>query len=256
MERHYPFAATLETIGDQAYFLRSFIRNTFRSGFEYNEFSRQSYFIGYRSIGITLLTGFILGIVLTLQSQPTLKEFGAESFIPSMVAISVIREICPVIVGLICAGKIASGIGAELGSMKVTEQIDAMEVSGANAVQFLVVPRILACMLMIPVLTIVADALAIFGGFVATTLYSDMTFKLYFVKATSALEFSDIVPAIIKTILFGFAIGFAGCWNGFNSIHGTESVGRAANKAVVTASVSIIILDAIVVQLTKWIVYS
>jgi len=251
-----PFASSLELLGEQAIFLRSFIRNIFRRGFEAEELSRQSYFIGYRSVGISLLTGFILGIVLTLQSQPTLKEFGAESFIPSMVSISVIREICPVIIGLICAGKIASGIGAELGSMKVTEQIDAMEVSGANAIQYLVVPRILACMFMIPMLTIIADAVAIMGGYIATTFYSDMTFTLYFLKATSILKFSDIVPAIIKTVLFGFAIGFSGCWNGFHSDHGTESVGRAANKAVVSASVAIIILDAIIVQITKWIVYS
>ncbi|MCW3119403.1 MAG: hypothetical protein JWM28_3485 [Chitinophagaceae bacterium] len=251
-----PVTRALETLGDNAYFFKSIIRNTFRKGFEWNEFYRQCYNTGYKSIGITLLTGFILGIVLTLQSQPTLKDFGAESFIPGMVSISVFREICPVIIALICAGKIASGIGAELGSMNVTEQIDAMEVSGANPVQFLVVPRIFACMLMIPLLTIIADALAIFGGYMATNLSEGMTFKLFFTKAFSVLEFSDIVPAVIKSVLFGLAIGFTGCWNGFNSTHGTESVGRAANKAVVTASVAVIVIDVIVVQITSWVVYS
>ncbi|MES1220461.1 MAG: ABC transporter permease [Bacteroidota bacterium] len=251
-----PLTASLETLGDYAYFLKSFLRNTFRKGFEWGEFYKQCFNTGYKSIGITILTGFILGIVLTLQSQPTLKDFGAESFIPGMVSISVFREICPVIIALICAGKVASGIGAELGSMKVTEQIDAMEVSGANPVQFLVVPRVLACMVMIPLLTILADALALAGSYIATSLSEGITLKLYFIKAFSVLKFSDIIPALIKSVLFGFAIGFTGCWNGFNSNHGTESVGRAANRAVVTASVAVIIIDAIIVQVTSWIIYS
>lgn len=253
--KELPFATAFESIGAQFYFLQSFFRNCFRRGFEWEELYRQSYIIGVKSVGITMLTGFILGVVLTLQSMPTLKDFGAESFIPSMVMISVVREIGPVIIALICSGKIASGIGAELGSMNVTEQIDAMEVSGANPVQFLVVPRILACMCMIPLLTILADAMAMAGGFTAVGISEGMTMKLYFTKAIANLEFSDIFPAFIKTILFGFAIGFTGCWNGFNSNKGTESVGLAANKAVVTASVAVIIIDAIVVQITNWLFY-
>jgi phospholipid/cholesterol/gamma-HCH transport system permease protein len=256
VKEHLPFAPAFETIGGQFYFLKSFTRNCFRKGFEWEELYRQSYNIGVKSVGITMLTGFILGVVLTLQSMPTLKEFGAESFIPSMVMISVVREIGPVIIALICAGKIASGIGAELGSMNVTEQIDAMAVSGANPVQFLVVPRILACMCMIPLLTILADAMAVAGGFTATGIAEGMTLKLYFTKAISSLEYTDIFPAVIKTILFGFAIGFTGCWNGFNSNRGTESVGIAANKAVVSASVAVIIIDAIVVQITNWLFYN
>jgi phospholipid/cholesterol/gamma-HCH transport system permease protein len=251
-----PLTSSLETLGDYYYFLKSFLRNTFRKGFEGAELYRQCYNIGYKSIGITMLTGFILGIVLTLQSQPTLKDFGAESYIPGMVSISVIREICPVIIALICSGKIASGIGAELGSMNVTEQIDAMEVSGANPVQFLVVPRVLACMMMVPLLTIVADAVAMAGGYTASALTNGITAQLYFTKAISVLKFSDIIPAVIKTIFFGFAIGFTGCWNGFHSNQGTESVGIAANKAVVTASVAVIIIDAVIVQITNWLVYS
>ena len=152
--------------GDQVVFMGSFFRNIFRKGFEWNEFLRQSYIIGYKSISLVGITGFILGFVLTLQSEPTMKDFGAESFVPSMVAISVIREIGPVIIALICAGKIASSIGAELGSMKVSEQIDAMEVSGTNPIQYLVVTRILACIFMIPLLTLMADALALLAALV------------------------------------------------------------------------------------------
>jgi phospholipid/cholesterol/gamma-HCH transport system permease protein len=242
--------------GDQVLFMCGFFRNIFRSGFEWNEFLRQSYIIGYKSFSLVGITGFILGFVLTLQSEPTMKAFGAESFVPSMVAISVIREIGPVIIALICAGKIASSIGAELGSMKVSEQIDAMEVSGANPIQYLVVTRILACIIMVPLLTLMADALALLGGYAASNINNDFTFSLYFRKAFSALGFADLVPAVIKTVFFGFAIGFVGCYKGYNSDRGTESVGVAANSAVVSASLWIILLDAIAVQLTSVFAYN
>ncbi|CAN5498805.1 N/A [soil metagenome] len=250
------FIAGLHNMADQVYFFKSFFRNIFKKGFEWEELFRQTYLIGYKSIGIVTLTGFILGIVLTLQSQPTMKDFGAESYIPRMVSVSVIREIGPVIIALICAGKVASGIGAELSSMNVTEQIEAMEVSGANPVQFLVVTRILACIIMVPLLTIFADAMALIGGFTATILSGDITAKLYFTNALTILDYSDLLPAFFKTILFGFAIGFVGCFKGFTSNNGTASVGLAANSAVVTSSVWIIIIDAIVVQVTNSILYS
>jgi len=256
MPSNNAFSPVFIYVADQTYFFKSFLRNSFRKGFEWEEFSRQAYTIGYKSTGIIALTGFILGFVLTLQSQPTMKQFGAVSFIPGMVAISVIREIGPVIVALICAGKISSSIGAELGSMNVTEQIDAMEVSGANPMQYLVVTRIIACVVMIPLLTIFADIIALIGGFAATNLDSSMSPWLYFYKSTAVLEFSDILPSFIKTILFGFAIGFVGCYKGFHSNRGTESVGLAANSAVVTASVWIIVIDAIVVQITNVFIYT
>lgn len=245
-----------EEVGDQVGFIGSFVKNIFRRGFELDEFIRQCFIIGYKSFSLVGITGFILGFVMTLQSEPTLKAFGAESFVPSMVAISVIREIGPVIIALICAGKISSSIGAELGSMKVSEQIDAMEVSGANPMQYLVVPRILACIIMIPILTLMADALALLGGFTASNLGGSFSFLLYFNKAFAALTFSDLLPAVAKTIFFGFAIGFVGCYKGYNSNRGTESVGVAANSAVVNASLWIIVLDAIAVQLTSVFAYS
>jgi phospholipid/cholesterol/gamma-HCH transport system permease protein len=172
----------LEESGNYVEFFLNFCRNIFKNGFEWNEFTRQCYLIGYKSIGIVLLTGFILGFVFTLQSLPTLKTFGAQNYVPSMVSISVIREIGPVIIGLICAGKIASSIGAELGSMNVTEQIDAMEISGANPVQYLIVTRILACTVMIPILTLIADGVALVGGYFGTNLSMDMNSRLYFLK--------------------------------------------------------------------------
>lgn len=246
---------TANEAGEQARFIGQFFKNIFKNGFEWNEFVRQCYVIGYGSVGIVFITGFIIGFVLTLQSLPTMKEFGAESFVPSMVAVSVIREIGPVITGLICAGKLASSIGAELGSMKVTEQIEAMEVSGTNPMQYLVVTRILACTLMVPLLTLFGDAMSLIGGFVGNNASGNITANLYFTKSMQSIDFSDLFPAILKTIFFGFAIGLVGCYKGYNSNKGTESVGIAANTAVVTASIWVIIIDAIAVQITSLVVY-
>ncbi len=244
-----------EKVGDQVHFLGSFFRNTFKKGFEWNELIRECYLIGYKSLPLVAITGFILGFVFTLQSEPTLKAFGAENYLPAMVSVSLIREIAPVIVALICAGKIASSIGAELGSMKVTEQIDAMEVSGSNPIQYLVVTRILACTFMIPLLTIIADALGLLGGFTGINISNKVSAVLYFNKAIAALDFTDFIPAFIKTFFFGFAIGFVGCYKGYNSGRGTASVGMAANSAVVNASLWVIVLDAVAVQLTSVLAY-
>jgi phospholipid/cholesterol/gamma-HCH transport system permease protein len=191
-----------------------------------------------------------MGLVLTIQSRPTLVTFGAESWLPGMVALSLIREIAPVITALICAGKISSGIGAELGSMKVTEQIDAMEVSAINPYNYLVVTRILACTLMVPILVIFADAIGIIGGYAGINIHGDVNFYRYLTQIIQSLEFSDLIPATIKTFFFGYFIGMIGCYKGFNAANGTESVGRAANSAVVTSSLSIFIIDMVAVQLT------
>ncbi len=248
--------SALLNIGEYTHFFLRFIRNIFRKGFEWQEFFRQCFKIGNQTLGIIVLTGFVIGFVLTLQSVPVLKDFGALSYTPGMVAVSVFRELGPVITALICAGKISSGIGAELGSMRVTEQIDAMEISGANPTQYLVVTRILACFLMIPLLTIFANAAALLGGFAGMITVSDMTLSLYFRKSFSALGFSDVFPSLIKTFFFGLAIGLIGSFKGIFSKGGTESVGEAAKSAVVTSSVWIIIIDAIAVQITNILYYS
>jgi phospholipid/cholesterol/gamma-HCH transport system permease protein len=214
------------------------------------EFRRQCYVIGYKSFPLVAITGFIMGLVLTLQSRPTLVEFGAESWLPGMVALSLIREIAPVITALICAGKISSGIGAELGSMKVTEQIDAMEVSAINPYNYLVVTRILATTLMVPLLVIFADAVGIFGGYVGINIHDDVNMYRFLTQIFESLDYSDLIPATIKTFFFGFFIGMIGCFKGFNATNGTESVGKAANSAVVTASLAIFIIDMIALQVT------
>lgn len=245
----------MEGIGEQGVFFTRFIRNIFTGGFEWSEFVRQCYEIGYKSFMLVGLTSFIMGLVLILQLRPSMVEMGAESMLPKTLAVSFIREMGPVITAIICAGKIASSIGAELGSMKVTEQIDAMEVSGANPMQYLVVTRIIATSLMVPILALMGDVIGLFGGYLALNFTDDISFSLYFHKCISSLEFIDFLPALVKTIFFGFAIGFVGCYKGFHSDKGTESVGLAANSAVVTASLWIFVIDAIAVQVTSILFY-
>jgi len=231
-------------------FAARFFKELFKPPFQLREFIRQCYAIGYKTLPLISITGFIMGLVMTIQSRPTLLKFGAESWLPSMVSLSLIREIAPVITALICAGKIASGIGAELGSMKVTEQIDAMEVSAINPYKYLVVTRVLSTTLMIPILVIFADFVGIYGGYIGFNIHGNMTLFRYFSDVVEHLEFLDIFPAFIKTFFFGFFIGLIGCYKGFNASNGTASVGIAANEAVVSASLSVFIIDMMAVQLT------
>lgn len=228
-----------------------FFKEVVRPPYEFNEFVKQSYSIGYKSFPLVAITGLIMGLVLTIQSRPTLAQFGAESWLPAMVAVSIIREIGPVITALIFAGKVGSGIGAELASMKVTEQIDAMEVSGINPFKYLVVTRILSATFMLPVLVVAADAISLYGAYIGVNLEGDVSFHLFFLQVFEKLSFTDVFPAIIKTFFFGFMIALLSCYKGFNANKGTEGVGQAANSAVVLASLSIFIIDMIAVQITS-----
>src|SRR4030095_10044518 len=227
-----------------------YVKELFKSPAELNEIIRQFFMVGNKSLLLVGVSGIVIGFVIALQSIPSLERFGAASLVPGMVSISIIREIGPVVTALICAGKISSGIGAELGSMKVTEQIDAMEVSACNPFKYLVVTRVLATTLMVPLLVVFADGIGILGGYVGINIHSDVTMYRYFSQVLSSLEFLDIVPATIKTFFFGFFIGLIGCYKGFTAANGTESVGKAANSAVVTASLTIFIIDMVAVQLT------
>ncbi len=231
-------------------FLAHTFKETFSRDFEFKEFLRQCFQIGYKTLPLISITGIIMGLVLTIQSRPALVSFGAVSMLPGMVAISLIREMGPVITALICAGKIGSGMGAELGSMRVTEQIDAMEVSSTNPIRFLVVTRVLAATLMIPLLVLYADALGILGSWAGANIKGDVTFALFFTQAFGHVHFLDFLPAVVKTFFFGSVIGLVGCYKGFTAGRGTESVGIAANSAVVLSSLLVIIVDLIAVQIT------
>jgi len=240
----------LAEVGDVSRFTLRFFKEFLRPRYEGQELLRQSFYIGYKSLGLVGITAFIMGLVITIQSRPTLVEFGAEAWLPKMVSVSLVREIAPVISALICAGKIGSSIGAELGSMKVTEQIDAMEVSGTNPFKYLVVTRVLAATFMIPILAVLADAISLYGGYLGANIRGVVSWDLYWNQVFDTLAYADIVPSIIKTFFFGFAIGIIGCYKGYNSNKGTEGVGRSANAAVVVASLLVFVIDLIVVQLT------
>jgi phospholipid/cholesterol/gamma-HCH transport system permease protein len=232
-------------------FTLRFFKEVIKPPYEFNELMKQSFMIGYKSLPLVAITGFIIGLVLTIQSRPTLAKFGSESLLPAMVAVSIIREIGPVITALIFAGKVGSGIGAELASMNVTEQIDAMQVSDNNPFKYLVVTRILSATFMLPLLVIFADGVGLMGSFVGVNIKGNVSSYLFFSQIFQSLEFQDLFPAIVKTFFFGFAIGLIGSYKGYNSNKGTEGVGLAANSAVVLSSLMVFIIDMIAVQITS-----
>jgi phospholipid/cholesterol/gamma-HCH transport system permease protein len=240
----------LTEAGGIAKFIARFFREIVRPRFEFKEFFRQCYLIGYNSLPLIGLTGFIMGLVLTMQLRPSMIKYGVVSELPAMVSVSIVREIGPVIAALIFAGKIGSSIGAELGSMRVTEQIDSMEVSGTNPFKYLVVTRVLAATLMLPLLGVLSDAISLYGAYLGVNIRGNTSMSLFISQVFRIVDYADIVPSVIKTFFFGFAIGIVGCYKGYYSNKGTEGVGRSANSAVVIASVVVFILDLIAVQVT------
>lgn len=232
-------------------FVGRFFKEMIHPPYEINELAKQSYLIGYKSLSLVGTTGFIMGLVLTIQSRPTLAEFGAESWLPAMISVSIVREIGPVITALICAGKVGSSIGAELASMRVTEQIDAMEVSGINPFKYIIVTRVLATTLMLPVLTIFNDVISMLGSFAGVNIKGSVSFYLYFAQAFAQLNFTDVFPSLIKTIFFGLSIGLIACYKGYNANKGTEGVGQAANSSVVLTSLMVFVIDIMAVQITS-----
>jgi len=245
------FKNFLDETGSIARFTGRFFSVGIKPRYERKEFFNQCFIIGYRSFPLVALTAFIMGLVLTMQLRPSLVDYGVESQLPVMVGLAIVREIGPVITALIFAGKIGSSIGAELGSMKVTEQIDAMTVSGIKPFKYLVATRVLATTLMLPLLTILGDAISLFGAYLGVNIRSVTSFDLFFLQVFKSLDFSDVLPAIIKTLFFGFAVGIVGCYKGFNSTKGTQGVGISANSAVVLSSVLIFIIDLLAVQITE-----
>lgn len=233
--------------GKVALFASRYLKEAFTPPFEGRELLRQCYVIGVQSLFLVGITGAIMGMVLTLQTRPTMVEFGAAIYMPNMIGIAMVREIGPVVTALICAGRIASSIGAELGSMKVTEQIAAMEVSGTNPFKYLVVTRTLAATLMLPILVLIADALGLITAWMVEYIKADYTFRLFFDQAFASLSFGDLFFATGKSFFFGFAIGIIGCYKGFEATRGTAGVGAAANTAVVVASLLLFVIDLLAV---------
>jgi phospholipid/cholesterol/gamma-HCH transport system permease protein len=240
------------TIAGLSTFSFKFFKNVFVPPYEFGEIKKHMDELGIKTMPIVTVAGFIIGLVLAMQSQPVMQRFGAESYLPSMVSLSVVRELGPVLTALLFAGRVSSGIGAELGSMRVTEQIDAMEVSAVNPYKFLVVTRILACTFILPLLTLYVDFLAIMGGFLAIKLSTGSTFQLYINAIFKSLEFSDLIPGIMKTFVFGFIVGAVGSYKGYNADNGTAGVGQASTSAVVMSSLLILLVDMVLVKITVW----
>lgn len=234
-------------------FTGRFFKELFTPPFEFKEIIRQCYQVGYKSLFLITLTGFITGLVFTKQSRPSLSEFGAQSWLPSLVAIAIIRALAPLVTALICAGKVGSNIGAELGSMKVTEQIDAMEVSAINPYKFLVVSRVLATTLMIPMLMCYTGFVAMLGAFLNVHQNELTSFTAFFVAAFDKIAFLDIFSSLFKSIVYGFTIGMVACYKGYHATNGTEGVGRAANSAVVLSMFLIFMEEILIVQVTNYI---
>jgi phospholipid/cholesterol/gamma-HCH transport system permease protein len=244
-----------QDINGIATFTIRYFKNLFSNRFEGREFISQCFKTGVQSLLLIGITAIILGLVLTIQTRPVLADLGAEAWLPNMVFISVVTELGPVIFALLFAGKVGSSIGAELSSMRVTEQIDAMKVSATNPFNFLVVSRVSATTIMLPILVFFGDLLAFLGSFIGLRAYSDITFKLFYTRAIGDFFFSDLFPATIKTLFFGFFIGIISSYMGYYSGRGTEGVGKAANAAVVASSLVIFMIDMIAVKLTDILVY-
>ncbi|MDQ6902623.1 MAG: ABC transporter permease [Bacteroidota bacterium] len=232
-------------------FVTRFFKEVFKPPYEFKEILRQCYEVGYKSLPLITLTGFITGLVFTKQSRPSLSEFGASSWLPSLVAIAIVRALAPLVTALICAGKVGSNISAELGSMKVTEQIDAMEVSAVNPFKFLVVSRVLATTLMIPMLMCYTGCVGMLGAFLNVHANESTSFISFFQAAFDKISFLDIFSSFFKSIVYGFTIGIVGCYKGFNAANGTEGVGKAANASVVLSMFLIFIEEILIVQLTN-----
>jgi phospholipid/cholesterol/gamma-HCH transport system permease protein len=232
-------------------FIGRFFKELFTPPYEFKEIVKQCYEVGYKSLFLITLTGFITGLVFTKQSRPSLSEFGATSWLPSLVAIAIIRALAPLVTALICAGKVGSNIAAELGSMKVTEQIDAMEVSATNPFKFLVVSRVLATTLMIPMLMCYTGFVGMLGAFLNVHQNEATSYITFFQQAFEKISFLDIFASTVKSIVYGFTIGIVGCYKGFHAKNGTEGVGRAANSSVVLSMFLIFIEEILIVQITN-----
>ena len=236
-------------------FMVLFFKEVFRKPFHFRELIKQCFEVGLKSLGLISLTGFIVGLVFTKQSRPSLEDFGATSWLPSLMGIAIVRALGPLVTALICAGKVGSSIGAELGSMRVTEQIDAMEVSAINPFKYLVVTRVLATTITIPVLAIYCSFVGLYGSYINVHAEETSSLITFYQNAFSTISFLDIFSSITKAIVYGFTIGMVGCYKGYNATQGTRGVGNAANKAVVIAMFLIFVEEMIIVQVANWIRY-
>ena len=239
----------LAWVGELSAFGGRIIVEAFRPPYEFGEVARHVYQFGTRSAPLIVTSGFAIGIVLSMHTRASLERFGAEAMIPAGLAIALIRETGPLTAGLLVAGRVGAGIGAEIGAMTVPEQIDALEASAVDAFKYLAVTRAVACMAVMPLLTVMIDFAGMFGGYVAEAAVSGMPMRLYFDRSFTFVTFADFVPATLKTMVFGFLIATVGAYLGFTASRGTEGVGEASTRSVVTSSILIIVTNVVLVRL-------
>jgi phospholipid/cholesterol/gamma-HCH transport system permease protein len=242
-------ASFLATVGEVTLFALKAAREVVVPPFEFRETIRQIYELGLRSAPLIAVSGLAVGVVLSMHTRASLERFGAESMIPAGLAIALVRETGPLTAALLLSGRIGAGIGAELGAMRVTEQIDALEALAVDAFRFLVVTRVIACVIALPILTTLMNFSGMLGGFIAESTATGMSLSLYFTRAFSLIEMTDYLPATIKTMVFGFIIATMSSYLGFTTSSGTEGVGRASTRAVVLSSILIIVSNVILVRL-------
>ena len=239
----------LAAAGDSALFAGRAIREAFRPPFEFQETLRHLFELGFRSLPLIAASGFAVGIVLSMHTRASLERFGAEALIPAGLGLALVRETGPLTAGLLLAGRIGAGIGAELGAMKVTEQIDALESLAVDSFRYLAVTRIVACVIAFPILTSVMNFMGMLGGYTAETALTGVPLRTYFNQALSLVEFADLIPATLKTCVFGFIVATVGSYLGMNTSRGTEGVGQASTRSVVYSSILLIAANVVLVRL-------
>lgn len=235
-------------IYDLSKFILQFFKEAFSPPYEFREIISQCYQVGYKSLPLISVTAFITGIVFTDHSRPSLADFGATSWLPSLIGVAIIKALAPLITSLICAGKVGSQMGAELGSMKVTEQIDAMEVSGTNPFKFLVVTRVVATTFMVPLLVVYSSLVGLLGSFIDVYSKDQTGFNVFIYGAFAKVGYVEIISTLVRSVVFGFTIGIIGCYEGFITSKGTKGVGKAANASVVIIMLLIFIEEILLVK--------
>src|SRR3984885_1166310 len=244
-----PINELLEWFGEIGVFVWQVMRATVRRPFEGRELMRQLDEVGAKSLPMVAMAGAAIGAVLALESRHSLIRFGAKAMLPAAIVFSIIHETGPVVTGLVVSGRVGAGIGAELGSMKVTEQIDAIEASGVNPYKLLAFTRILACILVLPLLTLAADFCGVTVGWIADTLVEPISFTKFLHAGFAGASFSDFLAPTFRTAVFGLIIGLIACFQGMRSSGGTAGVGRSATSSVVLSSLFVILADVLLVKL-------
>src|ERR1051326_4098886 len=241
------------TFFSEAGFMSTFamraVRVAFQRPFELREVVRQVYIVGWRSLPLVMTSGFAIGVVLSMHTRATMERFGAEAMIPAALAIALMSETGPLMTGLLVSGRVGAGIGAELGGMRVTEQIDALESLAVDSFHYLAVTRIIACIVALPILTTVMNFSGLIGGFLAETAISNVSLRLYLHQAFAGIGFLDYALPTLKTVVFGFIIGTISSYLGYTTTGGSEGIGRASTRSVVVSSMLLIVINVLLVRL-------